>query len=73
MTKKVTFTFVVGVTKFKTKKGQRVITGGHDLLYDPEGHTVNRGRRSLRYNPKGHGVLCDRFDLVFDPKRPQIY
>ena len=55
MTPKVTMTFVVGLTKFMTPKGQRVIRGRRDLLYDP----------------KGHGDLCGRFDLVYDLKRSQ--
>ena len=53
MTQKVTVTFVVGLTLFITPKGQGVIRGRHDLLY----------------NPKGHGDLCGRFDLVYDPLR----
>ena len=46
-------TFVVGLTEFMTPKGQGVIRGRRDLLYDP----------------KGHGDLYDRFDLIYDPKR----
>ena len=46
-------TFVVILTYFMTPKGQGVIRGRCDLLYDP----------------KGHGDLCGRFDLVYDPKR----
>ena len=53
MTPKVTVTFVVGLTKFMTPKGQGVITGRCDLLYDP----------------KGHGDLFGQFDQVYDPKR----
>ena len=53
MTQKVKVTFVVGLTEFWTPKGQRVIRGDFDLLYDP----------------KGHGDLSDCFDLVYDPKR----
>ena len=53
MNPKVTVTFVVGLTFLMTAKGQGVIRGCRDLLYDP----------------KGHGDLCGRFDLVYDPKR----
>ena len=66
-----------------TPKGQGVIRGRRDLLYDPKvhgdlcghivydpkGHGVIRGRRDQLYDPKGHGDLCGRFDLVYDPKR----
>ena len=68
-----------------TPKGQGVIRGRHDLLYDPKGHVdlwsrfnlvydpkvqgVIRGRRDLPYEPKGHADLCGRFDLVYDSKR----
>ena len=55
MTPKVTVTFVVGLTQFMTLKGNGVIRGRRDLLYDP----------------KGHGNLCGRFDLVYDHKRSQ--
>ena len=60
-----------------TPKGQGVIRGRRDLLYDPKGHgdLCNRfdliisGRRDLLYDPKGHGDLCGRFDLLYDPIR----
>ena len=55
MTPKVTVTFVVGLTLFMTLKGNGVIRGRRDILYDP----------------KGHRDLCGRFDLVYDPKRSQ--
>ena len=55
MTPKVTVTFVVGLNLLMTIKGQGVIRGRCDLVYDP----------------KGHGDLCGRFDLVYDPKRSQ--
>ena len=35
----------------------------------PKGQGVIRGRRDLLYDPKVHGDLCGRFDLVYDPKR----
>ena len=35
----------------------------------PKGQGIIRGRRDLLYDPKGHGDLCGRFDLVYDPKR----
>ena len=70
-----------------TLKGNWVIRGRRDLLYDPKGHGdlcgrfdlvydlkgngVIRGRRDLLHDPKGHGNLCGRFDLVYDPKRSQ--
>ena len=70
-----------------TLKGNGVIRGRHDLLYDPKGHgpfvvdltkfmtpkghRVIRSRRDLLYDPKGHGDLCGRFDLVYDLKRSQ--
>ena len=38
MTQKVTVSFVVGLTYFLTLKGQGVIWGLRDLLYDPKGH-----------------------------------
>ena len=53
MTQTVTVTFVVGLIQLMTPKGNGVIRGRRDLLYDP----------------KGHGDLCVRFDPVFDPKR----
>ena len=37
MTPKVTVTFVVCLTTFKTPKGHGVIRGRRDLLYDPKG------------------------------------
>ena len=43
-------TFVAGLTYLMTPKGQGVIRGRRDLLYDP----------------KGHGDLCGQFDLVYD-------
>ena len=46
-------TLVVGLTYFMTPKGQGVMRGHRDLLYDP----------------KGHGDLCGWYDLVYDPKR----
>ena len=57
MTPKVTVTFVVGLTYFMTPKGQGVIRGRNDLLYDP----------------KSHGDLFGQFDLVYDPKRSRGY
>ena len=85
MTPKVRVTFVVALTQFMTPKGQEVIRGRRDLLYDPKGdgdlcgrfdlvmtqkgHAVIRGRRDLLYDPKGHGDLCGLFDLVHDPER----
>ena len=39
-------TFVVGLTEFMTLKGNGVIRGRRDLLYDI----------------KGHGDLCGRFE-----------
>ena len=48
-------TFVVGLTLFLTLKGNGVIRGRRDILYDP----------------KGHRDLCGRIDLVYDPKRSQ--
>ena len=53
MTQKVKVTFVISLTSFMTPKGDGVIRGRRDLLYDP----------------KGHGDLCGQFDLVYDPKR----
>ena len=53
MTLKVMVTFVVVLTQLMTPKGQGVIRGRRDLLYDP----------------KGDGDLCGWFDLVYDPKR----
>ena len=34
-----------------------------------KGNGVIRGRRDLLYDPKGHRDLCGRFDLVYDPKK----
>ena len=34
-----------------------------------KGNGVIRGRRDLLYDPKGHGDLCGRLDLVYDPKK----
>ena len=48
-------TFVVSLTLFMTLKGNGVIRGCGDILYDP----------------KVHRDLCGRFDLVYDPKRSQ--
>ena len=66
-----------------TPKGQGVIRGRCDLLYDSEGHSdilvvltqfmtpkgqwVSRGRRDLLYDPKGQGDICGWLDLVYDP------
>ena len=36
-----------------------------------KGNGVIRGRHDLLYDPKGHCDLCGRFDLVYDPKRSQ--
>ena len=70
MTPKVTVISVVGLTWFKTSKGQGVIRGRRDLLMTPKGHGVIRRRRDLLHNPRGHGDLCCQFDLVYDLKRP---
>ena len=35
----------------------------------PKGQGVIRGRRDLLYDLKGQGDLYGRFDLVYDPKR----
>ena len=35
----------------------------------PKGQGVIRGRDDLLYDPKGHGDLCGRFDLVYDPQK----
>ena len=35
----------------------------------PKGQGVIRGRRDQLYDPKGHGDICGRFDLVYDPLR----
>ena len=35
----------------------------------PKGQGVIRGRRDLLYDPKGHGDLCGRFDLVYEPQK----
>ena len=51
MTPKVTVTFVVGLTSIMTPKGQGVIRGRRDLLYDL----------------KGHGDFCGRYGLVNFP------
>ena len=72
-----------------TPKGQGVIRGRRDLLYDPKvtvnfvdgltyfmtpkGHGVIRGRRDLIFDPKGHGDLCGWFGLVYDPKRSRVH
>ena len=50
-------------------KCHRDLCGRFDLVYDPKGHRVIRGRRDLLYDPKGHGDLCGPFYLVYDPKR----
>ena len=55
MTPKVTLTVLVGLTKFMTPKGHRIIRDRHDLLHDP----------------KSHGDFFGRFDLVHDHKRSQ--
>ena len=34
----------------------------------PKGQGVIRGRRDLLYDPKAYSDLCGRFDLVYDPK-----
>ena len=47
-----------------TPKGQGVITGRRDLLYDPKVHSGLCGQFDLVYDPKGPGDLCGRFDLV---------
>ena len=36
-----------------------------------KGQGVIRGRRDLLYDSKGHGDFCGRFDLDYDPKRSQ--
>ena len=50
-------TFVVGLAKLITPKGNRVISGRRDLLYDP----------------KCHSDFCCWLDLVYDPKRLQSH
>ena len=35
----------------------------------PKGQGVISGRYDLLYNSKGNGDLCCQFDLVYDPKR----
>ena len=80
---------MVGVTYFMTPKGNMVIGGRCDLLYDPnghgdlsgrfvlvcdlKGHRVIRGRRDLVYDSIGYVDLCDLFDRVYDPKSSQGY
>ena len=67
-----------------TSKGQGVIKGRHDLLYDPKGqggfvvgltlfitpkgHRIITGLPNLLYDLKGDGDLFGQFDLVYDPK-----
>ena len=34
-----------------------------------KGNGVIRGRHDLLYDPKGHGDLCGRFDLIYDLKK----
>ena len=34
-----------------------------------KGNGVIRGRHDLLYDPKGHGDLCGRFDLVYDQQK----
>ena len=41
-----------------TPKGNRVIRGRSDLLYDPKGHG----------DQKNHGVIKGRCDLLYEPK-----
>ena len=38
----------------------------------PKGQGVIRGQRDYLYDPKGHGDLCGQFDLVYDPKRSRV-
>ena len=52
MTRKVTVTFLVGLTYFMTLKCISILRGLRNPLYDPIGPVD----------------LCGRFDLVYDPK-----
>ena len=53
-----------------TPKGNGVIRGRCDLLYDPKGHSDICGRFGIVYcmTPKGHEVIRSRRDLLYDPK-----
>ena len=53
-------------------KGNSLISGRRDHLYDPKGNRVISCCRDLSYDPEGHGALCGRFDLVYDHKRSQL-
>ena len=35
----------------------------------PKGNGIIRGHRDLLYDPKGHSDLCGRYDLVYDPQK----
>ena len=88
MTQKITVTFEVDLTLFRTPKGHGA-RGHRDLLYDPKVHGDLCGRFDLVYypkkitgslevamtyfDPKGHGDLFGRFDLVYDPKRSRSH
>ena len=59
-----------------TPKGQGVIRGQLDLLYDPKSHLDLRsfefrtplGTSLLLMTKKGHRVIRGRRDLLYDPK-----
>ena len=51
-----------------TRKGQEVIRGPRDLLYDPKGHGDLCVRCDQVYYRKGHGVIRGQFDLLYDRK-----
>ena len=42
---------------------------GMTYFITPKGNGVMRGHRDLLYDPILFGDLCGRFDLVYDPKR----
>ena len=51
-----------------TPKGNGVIRGRRDLLYDPKGHGDLCGQFVLVYDPKGQGVIRGQRDLLYDSK-----
>ena len=51
-----------------TPKGQGVIRGRRDLLYDPKDHGDLCGRFDLAMTPKGRRVIRGRRDLLMTPK-----